>query len=129
MNRLDMILSSSHYMDEIMDNIELMDEQRNELLRLEEDQMGLFVLFQIDLENYLKVKFALMYHMQIPPEQIDQFPFWEYEMYTEQLAEVLKKKQEAEKGNSNTQQSSMDPQREASKFMRNVKMPNMPKIK
>ncbi len=125
MNRLDMILSSSHYMDEIMDNIELMDEQRNELLRLEEDQMGLFVLFQIDLENYLKVKFALTYHLHLSMEDIEKLPFYEYEIHTEMLLELLKKKQEAEKGNSNTQQSSMDPQREASKFMRNVKMPKI----
>ena len=63
-----------------------------------------------------------MYHMQIPPEQIDNWPYWEYEDYVELLTDVLKKKQAAEK-ESNGQQG-MNPSQEASKFMKGVKMPS-----
>jgi hypothetical protein len=87
------------------------------------DVQGLFGLFQVNLENYIKVKFAFMYHMQISPEQIDNWPYWEYEEYVELLTDVLKRKQQAEK-ESSSQQQGMDPSREAGKFMKGVKMPN-----
>jgi len=83
---------------------------------------GLFGLFQVNLDNYIKIKFAFMYHMQISPEEIDNWPYWEYEEYIELLSDVLKKKQDAEKG-SGQHQSSMDPSREANKIMKSVKMP------
>lgn len=89
------------------------------------DVQGLFGLFQVNLENYLKIKFAFMYHMQIPPEQIDNWPYWEYEEYVELLTDVLKKKQQAEK-ESSSQQQGMNPGTEAGKFMKGVKMPNIP---
>ena len=90
------------------------------------DVQGLFGLFQVNLENYLKIKFAFMYHMQIPPEQIDAWPYWEYEEYIELLSDVLKKKQEAEKGTN--QSSNHDPSRDAGKMMSKIKS-NMPKFK
>lgn len=92
------------------------------------DVQGLFGLFQVNLENYIKVKFAFMYHMQIPPEQIDNWPYWEYEEYVELLSDVLKKKQQAEKDQNSSQHSGMDPSREAGKIMKNAKMPSMPKM-
>ena len=69
-----------------------------------------------------------MFHMQIPPEQIDNWPYWEYEEYMDLLTDVLKKKQQAEK-ESSSQQQGMDPSKEASKFMRGIKAPSMPKFK
>jgi hypothetical protein len=87
-----------------------------------ETNSGLFGLFQVDLDNYIKIKFAFMYHMQIPPEQIESLPYYEYEEYVELLSDILKKKQQSEK-ESSSQQQGMDPSREASKFMRNMKMP------
>lgn len=95
---------------------------------VESDVQGLFGLFQVNLDNYIKVKFAFMYHMQISPEQIDNWPYWEYEDYVELLTDVLKKKQQNEK-ESSSQQSSMDPSKDASKYMSKMKMPNMPKFK
>ena len=99
---------------------------------VDSEVQGLFGMFQVNLENYIKVKFAFMYHMQIPPDQIDNWPYWEYEDYIELLTDVLKKKQQAEKDTGSHQ--SMDPSREAGKFMKGVKMPstklpNMPKFK
>jgi hypothetical protein len=111
----------------------LAESNENEGELQESEVQGLFGMFQVNLDNYIKVKFAFMYHMQIPPEQIDNWPYWEYEEYVELLSDVLKKKQNAEKGESN-QQSSMDPSREAGKIMKNAKMPtpkmpSMPKFK
>lgn len=97
--------------------------ENNEGELQDSDVQGLFGLFQVNLENYIKVKFAFMYHMQIPPEQIDNWPYWEYEEYVDLLTDVLKKKQAAEK-ESNSSQGGMDPSKEAGKFMKGVKMPN-----
>lgn len=109
-------------MEEVVDQFEWYDQILDNHFSNEE-QFNLFGLFQVNLENYLKVKFAFMYHMQIPPEQIDNWPYWEYEEYVELLTDVLKKKQQAEK-DSNSQQSSMNPSTEAGKFMKGVKMPS-----
>jgi len=98
-------------------------EESDEGLMEESEVQGLFGLFQVNLENYIKVKFAFMYHMQISPEQIDNWPYWEYEEYVELLTDVLKKKQAAEKDTS-SQSGSMNPSQEAGKFMKGVKMPS-----
>jgi len=103
-------------------------EESNEGELEESGTQGLFGLFQVNLDNYIKVKFAFMYHMQISPEEIDNWPYWEYEEYVELLSDVLKKKQQAEK-ESSSQQSSHDPSKDASKYMNKMKMPNMPKFK
>jgi hypothetical protein len=125
----ELMLDSAHHMEDVIERFEWLDSMR-EMLIHEEDQFNLFGLFQVDMENYLKVKFAFMYHMQIPPEQIDNWPYWEYETNIELLSDVLKKKQEAEKGQGQGhQQSSMDPSREASKMMNKMKMPSAPKFK
>jgi hypothetical protein len=123
MSELDLIFifNSSNSLNHFLDLVENKNKQREELLN-EKENFSLFGLFQVDLENYLKIKFAFMYHMQIPPEQIDNWPYWEYEEYIELLSDVLKKKQDAEKG-SNQHQSSLDPSREANKMINKMKMP------
>lgn len=93
-----------------------------------ENQQSMLSLFQIDLDNYLKVKFGLMYHLHLPPEDIEKWPYWEYEMHVEMLADVLKKKQQGEKqqqGEMNQQQ--MNPQKTADGFMKKAQT-NMPKV-
>ena len=100
-------------------------EENNEGGYVNSDTQGLFGLFQVDLENYLKIKFAFMYHMQIPPEQIDNWPYWEYEEYVEYLSDVLKKKQAAEK-ESAAAHGGGDVSQQASKMMKSVKMPSVP---
>ena len=118
---LNLMFNSSHAMYEVTDRID-----QYEKLKDEQTDIDLFGLFQIDMDNYIKIKFAFMYHMQIPPEEIDKWPYWEYETYIEMLSDVLKKKQEAEKGNSNSNSSMTNPSQDAKRMMNNFKMPKMP---
>lgn len=129
MNEMDLffILNKAHCMEYGLVQFEIQKKRFQEYLD-EESNANLFGLFQVDLENYIKVKFAFMYHMQIPPEQIDNWPYWEYEEYMELLTDVLKKKQQTEKESSSSQQG-MDPSKEAGKFMRGIKAPNMNKFR
>lgn len=100
-----------------------MDEHANP-----ETRQSLLSLFQVDLENFLKIKFGLMYHLHLQPDQCENWPFWEFEMHVEQLAEVLKKKQDAEKGQGDSMhQQSMNPQKTADNFMRKAQS-NVPKM-
>ena len=122
---LSLILDSGHLMEDVINKIE-----QYEIFKNEQTDIDLFGLFQIDMDNYIKIKFAFMYHMQIPPEQVDNWPYWEYETYIEMLSDILKKKQEAEKNQGSQSSSTMtNPSHEAAKMMRTVKMPNMPKFK
>jgi hypothetical protein len=100
-------------------------EENNEGELVDSSTQGLFGLFQVDLDNYIKIKFAFMYHMQIPPSEIDNWPYWEYEMNIELLSDVLKKKQQAEK-ESHSAQGGGDVSQQASKMMKSVKMPSIP---
>lgn len=93
-----------------------------------ENQQSMLSLFQIDLENYLKVKFGLMYHLHLPPEDIEKWPYWEYEMHVEMLADVLKKKQQGEdKQSSQLNQQQINPQKSADSFMRKAQS-SQPKV-
>jgi len=99
-----------------------------------EDQQSMLSMFQVDLENYLKVKFGLMYHLHLPPEDIDRWPYWEYETHVEMLADVLKKKAAAEKNqDGGMSQQQMNPQKASSDLMKSAssKMPkmNMPSMR
>jgi hypothetical protein len=95
-------------------------------------------IFQIDLENYLKVKFAFMYHMSIQGREVESWPYWEYEMHVETLSDVIKKKKQAEQQQGKTD-GKTDPSKTAGSLMRQAsssmpKMPNassfkMPKMK
>lgn len=91
-------------------------------------------VFQVDLENLIKVKFAFMYHMQVPGSELESWPFWEYEMHLETLSDIIKKK----KQQNDRQSDSGDATRSASSLMRQAtsSMPKaptgqfkMPKIK
>lgn len=93
-----------------------------------EQQQSLLSLFQVDLENFLKIKFGLMYHLHLHPDACESWPFWEFEIHVEQLADVLKKKQEAEKGQGDSMnQQSFSPQKTAEGFMKKAQS-NVPKV-
>lgn len=85
-------------------------------------------LFQIDLENLEKTYFAFFVHKILSASEIDALPYYRYEGYVEQLKDYLEKKQAAESGNGQQGQS-MDVNKEASKFMKNVPTPKMPNFK
>lgn len=97
-----------------------------------ENQPSMLSMFQIDLDNYMQVKFGLMYHMQIPPEQIENWPYWEYEMHVERLADVLKKKQQGEKNQAGEMTNSqINPQKAAADMMKKgqANLPKMPSFR
>lgn len=123
MNEMNLILNSTHSMDDLILSFEILDMQR-EAERDAEKQFDLFALFQVDLDNYMKIKFALMYHIQLDPTSIENMPYYEFQMHVEQLADVLKKKQAAEKEGASTQKS-YDPHREAGKMMSKAKPPSV----
>ncbi|MDA4131703.1 MAG: hypothetical protein OK454_01060 [Thaumarchaeota archaeon] len=79
----------------------------------------LFGMFQIDLDNYIKTKFALMYHLHISPGDIERLPYWEFEMHVDTLLDILKKKKEAE-DNAAKEQKTSGMSSDAQRTMRQV---------
>jgi hypothetical protein len=79
----------------------------------------LFGMFQVDLDNFIKTKFALMYHLHIPPGEIEHFPYYEFEMHVDTLIDILKKKKEAEDAAAKESRSH-NTSSDAQKAMRNV---------
>lgn len=91
---------------------------------------SLMSMFQIDLDNYMKIKFAFMYHMHLPGSELELWPYWEYEMHLETLHDVIQKKQQAERKSSKDMES-MNPASSASSLMKQAsssmpKPPSMP---
>lgn len=112
------------------DNLESLINDREEVQHWEdpETQQSMLSMFQIDLDNYLKVKFGLMYHLHLPPEDIEKWPYWEYEMHVEMLADVLKKKQQGENQQSKEMnQQQINPQTTANNFMKKAQS-SQPKV-
>jgi hypothetical protein len=93
-----------------------------------ENEIGLLGLFQVDLENMEMIEFAFMHHMQIPPTELRKWEYYYYESQVERLVDALKKKREAE-NSQNNQGQSFDASREAGKFLKQAKAPQMPNIK
>lgn len=87
----------------------------------------LLTLFQVDLDNYQKIKFAFMYHLHINPSEVDAWPYWEYEKQVEILVDVIKKKN-AQEEKSQREANAGDPSKQASSFMQKAQssMPKMP---
>lgn len=86
-------------------------------------------MFQVDLDNYQRIKFAFMYHMHIPGAEVESWPYWEYETQTEILADVIKKRNQQEQQNQKEAQgSSSDHGRQAQSFLQKAQstMPKMP---
>lgn len=72
-----------------------------------------------------------MYHIHIPGEEIEKWPFWEYEKMTELLADTLKKRKNAEEsGGQNPGDYSRNPSQQASQMMRQAQksVPKMPNV-
>lgn len=76
----------------------------------------------------VNVKFGLMWHLRLSPSEVDNLPYWEYEIYVERLAEVLKKKQQGEdKQSKEMSQQQFNPQKSADSFMKKAQQ-NAPKV-
>lgn len=49
------------------------------------------------MKNFFKAKAVLYYHMRIQPSEIENMPYYEMEITLEELIDILKQKNEAEK--------------------------------
>lgn len=80
--------------------------------------------FFIDINNIIKIKAALTKQFHISPTAVDMMPFWEYEMWMEELNALVKEEnesQEKEQRNHNLNKYSRD----ISNFQKNMpKTPN-----
>jgi len=90
------------------------------------DKKSILSMFKINLENFFKAKLALYYHLRMQPSEIENMPYYEYEMTLENLQELLKEKHDAEKGANKSQQDSIP---NYSKMAGKFKSPKMPNIK
>lgn len=62
--------------------------------------------------------------MKFQPSEIENFPFYEYEMHVEKLNEVLKKQQEGQ-ADEESQYGSMNPEKYMKDVQRQYAKPNM----
>ena len=98
-------------------------------------EIDLFFLFQVNLDNYFDIKFALAYHKISSFSETENLPFYEYETHVEKLNEVLKKQQEQRDKEDGQQKQSSNPYGQADKYIRDAKKsapnmsPKMPKFK
>ena len=91
-------------------------------------------LYRINLENLVKTKIHISKEYHIQPSEIDKLPFYEYEIYLEQI-NLIAKQQEEENRRQQEEYDSMRSSMNPSKMMNNSmgaapKMPNinMPKM-
>ncbi len=92
-----------------------------------QEEIDLFYLFQIDLDNFFDIKFALARHKLCSFDVTELLPFYEYEIYVQKLIEVLKKEQDQQDKQGEEAQSFSNPYSNADKYMRDLqrKTPNM----
>lgn len=70
------------YVDYIFDDLEYMKDL-------------IFGLFQVDIENLLKMKHIMYQKLRLQPSEIEAFPYYEYEYTIANLKEWLEKEKEA----------------------------------
>ena len=64
----------------------------------------------------------MLYHLRLQPSEVEKLPFYEYEFIVQNLIDILKEKNEAEKNGYEGQ--NMDP----NSYMKNIKMPKVPNM-
>ena len=57
-------------------------------------EYALFSLFKIDIINYIKVKSILAKEFHIQPSEIDKMPAWEYELFMQEINNLVKEENE-----------------------------------
>lgn len=90
---------------------------------------SLYSQFQINIENLVRNKVALVRNFNIQPSEIDRMAYWEYEYFTKFANEMIEEeKKQQEEGSEDYSMDSME--RRSSSMMRNAqsqfKMPKMP---
>ena len=88
------------------------------------EEVDLFYLFQIDLDNYFEVKFGLEWHMKFQPSEIENLDFYEYEIHVERLNDILKKQQD-QRDKEEKNQPNINPERYMKDVQRQYSKPNM----
>ena len=56
-----------------------------------QEDLDLFSLFQISLENYFDIKFRLWNEHKLDPNWIESIPFYEYQIWLEKLNAAIEK--------------------------------------
>ena len=92
---------------------------------------SLYSQFQINIENLVRNKVALVRNFHIQPSEIDRMPYWEYEYFTKFANEMIEEENKQQKeGSEDYSMESME--RKSNSMMRNAssqfKMPKMPSI-
>lgn len=92
---------------------------------------SLYSQFQINIENLVRNKVALVRNFHIQPSEIDRMPYWEYEYFTKFANEMIEEENKQQKeGSEDYSMESME--RRSNNMMRNAssqfKMPKMPSI-
>ena len=98
-------------------------------------EFAIFGLWKIDLMNFVKTKAVLSKEFKIQPTEVDKMPMWEYELFLQQLNELVKddndnQKREMDKYHINDYQKIMNPpqmNKMVPPKMPNYSMPKMPK--
>ena len=88
-------------------------------------------MFRINLENLIKNKIYIAREYHIQPSEIDKIPFYEYEIYLEQMNLIAKKQEEENKKQQEEYEgmrSSMNPAKMMSGMKSSMSMPKMPTI-
>ena len=90
---------------------------------------SLYSQFQINIENLVRNKVALVRNFNIQPSEIDRMAYWEYEYFTKFANEMIEEeKKQQEEGSEDYSMDSM--KRSSNSMMKNAqsqfKMPKMP---
>ena len=86
-------------------------------------------MFRINLENLIKNKIYIAREYHIQPSEIDKIPFYEYEIYLEQMNLIAKKQEEENRKQQEEYEgmrSSMNPAKMMSGMKNGMSMPKMP---
>ena len=86
-------------------------------------------MFRINLENLIKNKIYIAREYHIQPSEIDKIPFYEYEIYLEQMNLIAKKQEEENRKQQEEYEgmrSSMNPAKMMNGMKSGMSMPKMP---
>jgi len=57
----------------------------------------IFALFKVDVRDIISIKAQLGKAFGIQPDQLDKMPFWEFEMYVQELEKLVKEENDRQK--------------------------------
>ena len=60
-------------------------------------ERGLFAIWRMDLVEYIKIKAALAKQFHIQPSELENMPFWEYEIFIKQINALVKDENDQQK--------------------------------